>query len=125
MGDLELLLQYVNDRATQTDALAQLIRRHAGWVHGVAARRLRDAQLAEDATQEVFLILATTPPRLREEPAVAAWLLKVTCHVTSNLIRAQVRQRRRERAFAAMHQEATEPGVPEPDRWQELSPHLD
>ena len=47
--------------AGSSPALAEAYRRHAGPVYGLALRLLRDATLAEDITQEVFLRLWNRP----------------------------------------------------------------
>ena len=41
------------------DALAELYRRHAGAVFGLARRLLNEAALAEEIVQEVFVRVAT------------------------------------------------------------------
>ena len=40
------------------DALATIYDRHAGLVYGIALKALKDAQAAEDLTQDIFLSLA-------------------------------------------------------------------
>src|SRR5688500_13059055 len=45
------------------EALAEVYRRHGGPVFGLARRVLGDATLAEEVTQEVFLLLWREPGR--------------------------------------------------------------
>jgi DNA-directed RNA polymerase specialized sigma24 family protein len=54
MTDAQLLQQYL---ATGSQpAFARLVERHIGWVAAVARRRVRDAHLADDVTQAVFVL---------------------------------------------------------------------
>ena len=56
MTDHELLSQYVRHRSNE--AMGELVRRHVDTVYATALRELRDAHLAEDVTQAVFMVLA-------------------------------------------------------------------
>jgi len=47
----------------QEEALAEIYRRHAGAVFGLAKRLIFDAVLAEEVTQEVFVRLWREPER--------------------------------------------------------------
>ncbi|MHB1597602.1 MAG: sigma factor [Acidimicrobiales bacterium] len=49
------------------DAIAEVYRRHAGAIFGLAKRVLWDAALAEDVVQEVFLRLWSAPERFDPE----------------------------------------------------------
>jgi RNA polymerase sigma-70 factor, ECF subfamily len=57
-SDAEL---YLALKQGQTDALGILYDRHAGLVYAIALKMMKNAQDAEDLTQEVFLQLAKTP----------------------------------------------------------------
>lgn len=71
--DWDLLERFTQNRCER--AFGELVARHAGLVYGTCRRRLRDAHLAEDATQAVFVLLARRPPmRSNRGSPLAAWL---------------------------------------------------
>jgi RNA polymerase sigma-70 factor (ECF subfamily) len=81
----------------QETALAELYRRHAGAVYGLARRVLRDATLAEEVTQEVFVRLWREPERF--DPArgsLRSLLLAMTHGRAVDLLRAEGSRRARE-----------------------------
>jgi RNA polymerase sigma factor (sigma-70 family) len=80
------------------DAFGELVSRHIGLVHGACRRRLRDAHLAEDAAQSVFLLLAHRPPRRGDGRAVAGWLVQTADYVCRNIARTNARRAKNERA---------------------------
>jgi RNA polymerase sigma factor (sigma-70 family) len=123
MTDLELLHQYTADRSR--GSLEELIRRHAPWVHAVATRRVGDAHLAQDVMQAVFLVLATKPPKITSGSGLAGWLFGVTCNAANQALRGETHRRKRERAFAMEHQEASQSDELMQKQWEELQPHLD
>lgn len=98
MDDWELLEQYRTDRSQE--AFTRLVERHAGLVYGVCRRRLRDAHLAEDAAQAVFLLLARRPPRRRGSAALAGWLHQTSIYACMNMNRAQRIRENHEQAAA-------------------------
>jgi RNA polymerase sigma factor (sigma-70 family) len=123
MTDLQLLAHYRRDRSRQ--ALEELIRRHAPWVHAVAIRRVGEAHLAEDVMQAVFIVLMEKPPTITSESGVPGWLFGVTCNASSQLLRSEARRKRREGLFAMHHRESAPPDVMSPQQWDALAPHLD
>jgi len=90
MTDLELLNQY---REGSQPAFAELVRRHASWIYCVARRRVRDAHLAEDVTQAVFILLAQKAWKLRAAGPLQPWLMKVTQYTCSHALRTEMRRR--------------------------------
>ncbi len=59
------------------DAFGELVRRFGDMAHGYACSRLGDFQLAEDATQEVFIEVYRSLGQLREPTAFAGWLRRI------------------------------------------------
>ena len=79
------------------DALAEIYRRHAGAVFGLAKHLLFDKVLAEEVTQEVFVRLWRDPERF--DPARGAlltFLLSVTHGRAIDLLRSETTRRARE-----------------------------
>lgn len=120
MTDVELLQKH---REGCEQALAELVRRHLGWIYGVARRRIRDAHLAEDIAQAVFILLHRKGPRFVEDRAMMGWLHKTTCYATAVAMKSLQRRRRRETRAAALVPQITQKPTDPP--WQELAPILD
>jgi RNA polymerase sigma-70 factor, ECF subfamily len=79
------------------DALAEIYRRHAGAVFGLAKRLLVDRVLAEEVTQEVFVRLWREPERY--DPArgtLRTFLLSVAHGRAVDLLRSESSRRARE-----------------------------
>src|SRR3954469_14646450 len=104
--DSQLLARYVEhvDQA----AFAALARRHAGLVYSAARRQLRDADLAHDVTQVVFLVLAKKAATIRPSTVLSAWLLKATRYTASNMSKSEFRRRRREQEAASQNRDDAE-----------------
>ena len=56
-------------------AFTQLVERHAGWVLAAARRQLGDHQLAEDAVQVVFILLARRSAPVADRK-LTGWLFR-------------------------------------------------
>jgi RNA polymerase sigma-70 factor (ECF subfamily) len=83
-------------------ALAEIYRRHAGAVHGLARRLVGQANLAEEIVQEVFLRLWNQPDRFDPERGSLRAFLLAQCHGRSvDLLRSETSRRRREEREAA------------------------
>src|SRR5258707_7739666 len=85
--DAVLLKRFVaaNDR----EAFELLIARHGPMVLGTA-RRLVDAQDAEDVFQAVFLSLARLAKTIRQGRTLPAWLHKTTCRIAAKVRKNRV-----------------------------------
>src|SRR4051794_2258210 len=91
--DEQLLAAYVATRSH--DAFAAIVRRHVDLVYAAARRQVRDAHLADDVTQSVFIVLAR---KARSVPrgALAGWLLKTARYASFNAAKLEARRRARE-----------------------------
>ncbi len=79
------------------EALAEAYRRHAGAVFALARRLLRDAALAEEVVQEVFLRIWNNPEKFDHERGSLRSYLLAQCHGRSvDLLRSETSRRQRE-----------------------------
>src|SRR5690349_2489837 len=125
MDDSSLLKAF----ATTGDerAFRALVDRHVDLVYSAARRQVRDAHLAEDVAQAVFVVLARRAARVRSAAALPAWLLTTTKFVARDAIRSERRRRTRERqaaqaAVATMTELTRRADTPD---WQRIEPILD
>jgi RNA polymerase sigma factor (sigma-70 family) len=114
-ADLTLLQRY--HRHGDASAFAELMRTHAGMVYATAQRVTRDAALAEDVAQEVFLKLARASHQTIE--SVGAWLHHVTRQRACDAIRSKVTRQRYEPAAEQWHDSGREA------TWEEIEPLVD
>jgi RNA polymerase sigma factor (sigma-70 family) len=120
LTDQELLRDYI-ERRSET-SFAEVVRRHLDFVYSAALRMLRDAHLAEDVTQAVFVALAQNARQLTNRPILSGWLHRTTQNLAAKTVRSDVRRRAREQEAVTMNELlSTEP---EAD-WQQIAPHLD
>ena len=73
---------------------------HHRAVFRTARALVRDAGLAEDVTQEVFLRLYKNMDSTPKDELLRAWLLRVTMNVARNTLRGQGRATAREEEYA-------------------------
>jgi len=116
--DKDLLRDYTGQQSES--AFAELTRRYVDLVHSAALRMVRDAHLAQDVTQAVFVALAQNATRLVDRPVLAGWLHRTTQNLAANAVRSDVRRRIREQEAAAMN-ESSEPDA----SWEHIAPQLD
>ncbi len=100
MDDTELLQRYVSTGCQE--AFGQLVGRHIDFVYASARRMTRDAHLAEDVTQGVFIVLARKAGHVRCGAVLPAWLHSTARNVSSNILSVQSRRRHHEEKAAAM-----------------------
>jgi RNA polymerase sigma factor (sigma-70 family) len=122
MDDRALLQAYTKDHSES--AFAELVRRHVNWVYSAARRQVNDAQLAEDITQSVFVLLARKAGSLSSSVMLGGWLFRTTWFVASRALRTEMRRKRREQTAVAMNLSTDVPEENEA-RWNQLAPHLD
>lgn len=108
----------VDGIAARSDAaLAEAFRRHSSTVLNLARRILRDATLAEEVVQEVFLKVWNAPERFDpERGSLRSYLLTHTHGRSIDLIRSESSRRTREEREAWMTAEAG-PSIDE-EVWQ-------
>ena len=100
-------------------AFRSLLGRYAGFVYGVALRRMGDAGLAEEISQDVFARLAHHAPRLTAHPTLAGWLHRAAMLLVLDQHRRRARYGRKLERFTQMN---TQPGR---DPWTDAAAHLD
>ena len=118
--DQQLLHEYLESGSEA--AFSEFVRRHVDFVYSVALRLVRDAHLAGDVSQGVFLAVARNASELSTRTVLAGWLHRTTQNLSANAIRSDVRRRTREQQAAAMNDLL----AGEPDAlWESIAPHLD
>jgi RNA polymerase sigma factor (sigma-70 family) len=86
---------------------------HHRAVFGTARAVLRDAALAEETTQEVFLKLYRNLPTAPTGELLRPWLLRVTLNEARNAIRSRNRSLARDTVYENTRQETTAEFEPE------------
>jgi RNA polymerase sigma factor (sigma-70 family) len=118
MSEADLLTQF---RETRSEAaFAALVSRYTNLVYSIAIRRLSSKAFAKDAMQTVFIRLANTVPKLRNEAELAAWLHRTTVHICIDIWRTESRRQAREERSISMQPDTTEDAT-----WSEIAPVLD
>ena len=119
MSDQQLLREYVDGGSER--AFQSLVQRHVDLVYSTALRRLGEAGLAEEVTQNVFVALARKAPFLGRDAPLAAWLHKTTLLEARHRLRKELRRKRREETAVALGTTMKE----EDSLLKSLSPVLD
>jgi RNA polymerase sigma factor (sigma-70 family) len=120
LTDQQLLSEYARHRSEP--AFAELVRRHVDCVYSAAVRMVRDAHLAKDVTQGVFVALAQNARPLADRTVLSGWLHRTAQNLAANTVRSDVRRRAREQEAAAMNEMlAADPDV----SWENIAPLLD
>lgn len=78
-------------QAGDLDAFNQLVTRHERAVYNTCYRMLRDASLAEDATQDAFIRAWNSIDSFRGG-IVRPWILRIATNRTYDILRAQARR---------------------------------
>lgn len=103
-------------------AFAALAARHYKMVYSVCLRDVRDAAVAEDAAQAVFLVLARKAPALRDDGSLTGWLYQTARLVSKNALRRERRVRQKEQRVA--QQMARETRTGQDGLWEQIDPSL-
>jgi len=120
LDDMPLLREYAAHGSEA--AFAELVSRRIGFVYSAALRQLRDPNLAEEATQAVFILLAQKAGRISARTILTGWLFKTTRFVALAQIRTSAKRRQREQE--PHMQTELQAAVPDP-LWEQMSPLLD
>ncbi len=84
-------------------AFGEVVRRHLDLVYSAALRRLGgNRQLAEDATQQVFITLARKAAVVAKHPVLTGWLHTATRNEAINVLRAETQRTRHEQEAQLM-----------------------
>jgi RNA polymerase sigma factor (sigma-70 family) len=81
-------------------AFSSLVERHSGWVYAAAFRQLRDAHLAEDATQTVFVLLCQRAKKMKPQQKLSGWLFLALGYTVRSILRSERRRRQYEELAA-------------------------
>jgi RNA polymerase sigma factor (sigma-70 family) len=119
LPDNELLQSFVRDASQR--AFSSLARRYAGLVFHVAMRCSGSAELAEEAAQNAFLVLARKAARIDASNGLAPWLHRTVCFEAMKIRDRETRYRQKVARFA----ENPPGGIAEPASWEGTAPVLD
>lgn len=104
-SDAELLTCYLRENAQP--AFAELVQRHVNFVYGWALRRVGgNHTLAEETTQQVFVVLAREAAQLAGRGTLQGWLYITTRRVAATALRTEMRRRAREHAATIISENA-------------------
>ena len=117
--DQALLRAYARNHSE--DAFATLVSRHINLVYSVAMRQVRHPDLAEEITQNVFIILARKAGTLNDGVILPGWLCRTARNVSSETLRNLRRRSQREQE-AQMQNTVNQP---EPETWMHIAPLLE
>src|SRR5580765_2170684 len=102
MEDRQLIEEFVARKSEA--ALGALVDRYINLVHSAATRQVRDAQLAQEVTQAVFILLARKIGELPAKTLLPGWLYRTTRFVAARAVRAEQRRHHREQEAFEMQQ---------------------
>ena len=119
MDDSELLREYAL-RGSEP-AFTELVQRHVHLVFSAARRQVASPHVAEDVTQEVFLLLARKARAVCLDRSVSGWLYRATRFVARGHRRAEQRRVLREqKAMSKFGENSSAESV-----WAAVAPVLD
>src|SRR5438477_3134388 len=114
LGDSQLLQAYTARR--DAEAFAEIVRRHAGMVYGVARRITGSAHDAEDVALACFIELAGKAGSITS--SLAGWLHRAATFRARDLVRQSLARRERER-------NAIERRESDAASWEQIEPLVD
>ena len=123
MDDMALLHEYADHNSEA--AFETLVSRRVNFVYSAALRQVRNADLAGEVTQAVFVLLAQKAGKIPPQTVLTGWLFKTTHFVALAQIRAAARRQRHDQEIQ-MQAELQDPTPPAADEiWEQMSPLLD
>ncbi len=105
-------------------AFAALMRRHIRMVYSVCLRDLLDPDLAQDAVQAVFLVLAQKAHTLRAGAVLPSWLFQTARLACREILRKERRRMRLERTLIDREAEREQAGFADAELWSRTEPLL-
>jgi RNA polymerase sigma-70 factor (ECF subfamily) len=111
MTDVKILMDAMSEQAAVTAKIEvgfdEAFTLHHRTVFRTARAVVRDAGLAEDITQEVFMRLYNNLDSIKDEEMLRPWLIRVTLNLARNQLRSNFRSNVREENYV---KEAEEQG---------------
>jgi len=102
-------------------AFGELIRRHQDAVYAYVVRMVRDAALAEELTQDVFLKAHRRLAGFEQRAALRTWLIRIAIHHVRDYLRSRAaRMRSRERDLPGEGVGGADPRSPGPTPAEEV-----
>ena len=92
-------------------------------VFSACNRILNDSHLAEDATQEAFLLLAKKASSIKPDVIIGGWLYKSAVWEARRLDKSRARTAKRERTVAMEKEDSDTDN--DKNLWEDICPHLD
>jgi RNA polymerase sigma factor (sigma-70 family) len=126
-NDLTLLHEYTGRNSEE--AFATLVSRYVNLVYSVALRSVRDAHLAGEITQAVFIILARKADSLGDKTILPGWLCRTARYASANALTIQRRRQQREQEAYMQNiltggSDASSLQIQE-ETWNQIAPLLD
>src|SRR5215467_3822046 len=92
--DMALVQEYAQTNSEQ--AFGALVSRHVNLVYSVALRQVRDPHIAEEISQNVFIILARKAKSLSPKTILSGWLCRTARYISADTLKSQRRRQSRE-----------------------------
>jgi RNA polymerase sigma-70 factor (ECF subfamily) len=87
-------------QTTKAEQIAELFRAHGDFTWRTLVRFGVSKNDAEDALQEVFLVVASKLEQYQEHGAMRAWLFAIARQVAKHVLRSDARQDRKKQLFS-------------------------
>jgi RNA polymerase sigma-70 factor (ECF subfamily) len=110
MTDVKILMDAMSEQAAATAKIEvgfdEAFTLHHRTVFRTARAVVRDAGLAEDITQEVFMRLYDNLDSIKDEEMLRPWLIRVTLNLSRNQLRTNFRSNVREETYVKETEES-------------------